>query len=274
MIKSLLLILSIFLFSACGGRNEIGTSVHDTNTTDNPSTSEINTETTSVHDTNTTDNSSTSEINTENNSSTTQLLSLDMFINSNSCSQVIDKVFYTICYDYHLKAAKAVGYTLSGDLVSELNIKKRPSFKVEWQIESRYRASTSDYVHSGYDRGHIAPDASFDWSQESLNSTYSLANIMPQARKVNRYTWVKAEKYERFIAVRLGSVQVLNVMSYSQNPVRIGQHGIAVPSGYYKILFNHEKNYSRCLYYANDNNIVTSEDILRNHEVSCKEIQY
>lgn len=112
-------------------------------------------------------------------SSTFAITSHD-FINQGDCDQIIDKTFITICYDYNLKAPKAVSYTLQGDLVNEENIEKRPYFKVEKTIAKEYRASYSDYTHSGYDRGHLAPDASFDWSQESLDAVYTLANIIPQ----------------------------------------------------------------------------------------------
>lgn len=194
------------------------------------------------------------------------------FINSSDCNQIVDKTFITICYDYDLKAPKAVSYTLQGDLVNEVNIEKRPYFKVEKTIDPNYRASYSDYTKSGYDRGHLAPDASFDWSQESLDAVYTLANIIPQARKVNRYTWTKAERYARFIAVSLGEVNVINVVKYASNPPRIGKHGIAVPSGYYKVLYSTDQTYTKCLYYANDNNITTSEDRLRSHEIDCNEL--
>jgi len=193
----------------------------------------------------------------------------NQFINSIECNQTIDKEFFQICYDYDLKAAKAVSYILFGDLVNENNIDKRPSFKVERAIDRRYRASTSDYKSSGYDRGHLACDASFDWSKESLNATYSLANIIPQARKVNRYTWSKAERYARYVAVSLGEVNIINVVKYPDTPKRVGKHGIAVPEGYYKVLYNKEQNFTRCLYYENDNNITTSEDNLGDHVVDC-----
>jgi len=196
------------------------------------------------------------------------------FINNSDCNQIIDKTFITICYDYNLKAPKAVSYTLQGDLVNEVNIEKRPYFKVEKTIDPNYRASYSDYTNNGknLDRGHLAPDASFDWSQESLDAVYTLANIIPQARKVNRYTWTKAERYARFIAVSLGEVNVINVVKYATNPTRIGKHGIAVPSGYYKVLYSTDQTYTKCLYYANDNNITTSEDRLRSHEIDCNEL--
>ena len=202
------------------------------------------------------------------------LLALDssQFINEDNCNQILDKEFFQVCYDHNLKTAKAVTYTLYGDLVNETNIQKRPSFKIDREVEKQYRASTSDYTKSGYDRGHLAPDASFDWSQESLDATFKLTNIIPQARKVNRYTWKKAEKHARFIATVLGEVNIINLITYAQTPTRIGKNQIAVPEGFYKVLYNNDQNYTTCLYYKNDNNINTKEDKLREHEVECSTI--
>jgi len=202
------------------------------------------------------------------------LLALDssQYINEENCNQILDKEFFQICYDHNLKTAKAVSYTLYGDLVNETNIEKRPSFRIDREVEKQYRASTKDYTKSGYDRGHLAPDASFDWSQESLNLTFKLTNIIPQARKVNRYTWKKAEKHARFIATVLGEVNVINLITYPETPTRIGKNQIAVPEGFYKVLYNNDQNYTTCLYYKNDNNINTKEDKLRDHEVECSTI--
>lgn len=194
------------------------------------------------------------------------------FINNQNCDQIIEKNFITICYDYTLKAPKAVTYTLRGDQVNALNIEERPYFKIERTIASEYRASYSDWTHSGWDRGHLAPDAAFDWSKESLEEVYTLANIIPQARKVNRYTWTKAERYARFVAVQRGIVNVINVVKYAKTPLRIGSHGISVPSGYYKVLYSDDQNYTRCLYYENDNNITTQDDRLTDHQIDCNEL--
>jgi len=198
----------------------------------------------------------------------------DKYINDADCSQVIGKESLTICYDYNYKSAKAVSYTLSGDLVNALNIDKRPSFKSEKEVPRVYRAYNSDYRKTGYDKGHLACDAAFDWSQESLNETYSLANSIPQARRVNRYTWSKAERYARFVAVQLGEVNVINVVKYLEHPKRIGKHKVAVPEGFYKVLYNEEKNYERCLYYKNDNNVDTKSDHLKDHIVSCSDVSF
>ena len=199
-------------------------------------------------------------------------LNINNYINNKDCNQIVDKTFFTICYDYNYKSAKAVAYRLDGSLVNENNIKKRQSFRVEKAIARKYRACTKDYTKSGYDRGHLACDAAFDWSLDSLRATYSLANIIPQARKVNRYTWSKVERYARYVAVKLGYVDVINLVKYTTNPKTIGKHKIAVPEGIYKIIYNDDENFKRCFYYKNDNNIDTKKDKLKQHLIGCKNI--
>jgi endonuclease G len=194
------------------------------------------------------------------------------FVSHSVCSEIIDKTFFTICYDTDLKVAKSVAYTLSGDLVNELNIQNRPSFYEEPTLANTQRANFKDYINSGYDRGHLAPDASFDWSEESLASTYSLANIIPQVPKVNRELWVDVEQYARTKAVSLGKLNVINVLQYPSNPNRIGSNGIAVSTGYYKILYNEDESYEECFYYANNN--ASQNTLLANHEVSCSSVGY
>lgn len=113
----------------------------------------------------------------------TYLLSTEIsdFINKKNCNQIIDKSVYSICYDYHLKGAKFVGYTLDGNLVNKINIKKRGKFYTESNLPIQYRSNSNDYKNSGYDRGHLANDADFDYDEKIMRKTYSMANIIPQA---------------------------------------------------------------------------------------------
>jgi len=104
------------------------------------------------------------------------------FINKRNCDQVLDKGFYQICYDYNAKGAKFVGYVLDGNKVNSGDIKKRPRFYPDTAIPSQYRTMPDDYTKNEFhaDRGHLASDAPFDWSKQSLHSVYSMANIIPQ----------------------------------------------------------------------------------------------
>jgi len=194
------------------------------------------------------------------------------FINKRNCDQVLDKKYYKICYDYNLKAATYVGYRLDGDLVNKVNIKKRPRFYPEKRIPKQYRATSSDYTHTGWDRGHLNSDANEDMSPKSLHSVYTMANIVAMAPAVNRKTWVKAEKYERKVAYKLGEIWVINGIDYSSNPPRIGRNHIAVPSAYWKIIYNN-KGFEKCFYYKNDPIRSAKGDKLRNHLIDCSKLK-
>ncbi len=196
------------------------------------------------------------------------------FINKRNCDQVLDKGFYQICYDYKAKGARYVGYTLDGNNVNAGNIKKRPRFYPDKAIPARYRTTHSDYTHNEFhaDRGHLAPDASFDYSKRSLRSVYSMANIIPQYKWINRKTWVKAEKYERKVARKLGSVTVINGVVYGTYSKRLRKSGIAYPDAYWKMLYDNN-GFERCFYYKNDSHAKIKGDKLRDHAVDCKKLE-
>ncbi len=194
------------------------------------------------------------------------------YINKQNCDQIIDKRVYTICYDYKMKGAKYVAYNLDGTKVNAINIKKRERFYTEKNLPKKYRSYSKDYVHSGYDRGHLANDASFDYSKKSVRKTYSMANIIPQAPTINRRTWIKAEKLERKIAVKLGTINVINGVIYSSNTRRIGTHHIAVPSAFWKMIYNDKVGYKKCFYYKNDLDVNSEDDKLKNHLIDCSSL--
>ena len=193
----------------------------------------------------------------------------EKFVNESNCSQIIDNEFIVMCYDYKKKAVKAVSYTLEGDLMNELNIEERPSFYVEPKLKPKDRVSVTDYINSGYDKGHMAPDAAFDWSQESLEAVYTLANIIPQAPQVNRRSWAKLEAFVRKKAEELGELNVVNVVKYGERSRRMGKHRMAISKGYYKVLYNREENYEECFYYSNKLGVSADNDVLEDHAVSC-----
>jgi len=57
-----------------------------------------------------------------------------------------------------------------------------------------------DYYGSGYDRGHMAPNADFNDSYENALSTFFMANIWPQTPNVNRSAWLITENETRRLA--------------------------------------------------------------------------
>lgn len=77
-----------------------------------------------------------------------------------------------------MKGAQYVAYTLDGAKVNAVNIKKRRSFYTERNLKKKYRSHTKDYTHTGYERGHLANDASFDYDKKDVLSMRLTSTMM------------------------------------------------------------------------------------------------
>jgi len=194
------------------------------------------------------------------------------FVALDRCDKIIDKEVFEICYSNKRKGALAVWYELKGELVSKRNIKKRPKFYTEKNIKSKYRAKPKDYKKTGFDRGHLASDASFDYDEKKQRKAYSMANVVPQYPRVNRVKWLKVERYERLVAVKMKKVKVVNIVDYSEDKGTIGKNKISIPTAFIKILFNDDEKYIKCFRYENNKEKEIKKDKLKNHEIGCEEI--
>ena len=96
----------------------------------------------------------------------------------------------------------------------------------------------SDYKHSGYDRGHMAPANDMKWSKTSMEESFYMTNICPQLHALNDGCWRKLElaihrwaKRDKRLIIAAGPV-LKNVMQ-TIGPDR----NIAVPAAFYKVVY-------------------------------------
>lgn len=199
---------------------------------------------------------------------------IEDFVNFSKCDQHLKNKYFSVCYDYDKKVAKSVYYNLDGENVDAVNIKASVDFYEDFNIPKRFRANPRDYIRSGYDRGHLSSDASFDYSAESLHETYSMSNIAPQTPTLNRNVWIKSEKYERLVAKKLGSLWVINNVEFpKKNNKTIGDSNISVPNKFYKIMYNDEKEFKKCFEFDNIDYEDVESDRLEHHEIDCRLIE-
>ena len=96
-------------------------------------------------------------------------------------------------------------------------ISRDDSFHEESRLPESMRAKLSDYKRSGYDRGHIAPNADMASVSQQYDS-FSLANIAPQSPKNNRYVWRNLESVTRYLTKQYGETYV--VVSYGTETMK------------------------------------------------------
>lgn len=111
------------------------------------------------------------------------------------------------------------------------------SFHEESRLPADERASLEDYVRSGYDRGHLAPAGDMPTLSAQAES-FSLANIVPQNRVLNRGLWADIEESTRRLATRRGSIFVVTGVIFSGDAVQQIKGGVLVPTQLFKALYD------------------------------------
>jgi endonuclease G len=165
---------------------------------------------------------------------------LPRFDNPND--QIVVHKGYTLSYNEGCEQPNWVKYQVKAtDL--EGDAERKNNFKADPKVKTG-SASPNDYKKSGYDRGHLAPAASFKHSQDEMDESFYMSNMSPQAPGFNRGVWKRLEEWERNVAIEQDSVWVISGAILSNQLETIGENkDVCVPELYYKIVYKKDKPY-------------------------------
>jgi endonuclease G len=116
-------------------------------------------------------------------------------------------------------------------------IKRTNRFKPDPNIPGG-TARNADYLHSGYDKGHMAPAADMGWSLESMTSSFYFSNISPQLPGFNRGIWKNLEEQVRFWADFYGNIFLATGPVLKDSLPTIGLKNVSVPEYFYKVILD------------------------------------
>lgn len=106
---------------------------------------------------------------------------------------------YVLSYSRSRSSANWVSWHLStawkGTVQRADNFRPEDTLPSDW-----YKVQNSDYLGSGFDRGHLCPSDDRDRTIADNDATFLLANIIPQAPNLNRGAWADLEAYCRKVA--------------------------------------------------------------------------
>ncbi|MBK2124833.1 DNA/RNA non-specific endonuclease [Fangia hongkongensis] len=179
---------------------------------------------------------------------------------------------YVVAYNCTTKQPNYSLYRLTANSVST-KLKRKDDFEPDLSLPKQCRSELSDWRKSGYDRGHLAPYASMDFSRESANQSFLLSNMSPQKAGLNRQGWSKLESFVRFWAKSKGELYVYTgVIFKGKKPKTIGKSKVAVPSAYYKVIYAPKQN--EVIAFIMPNKAVKkSYSAVNNSRVSVKEVE-
>ena len=144
----------------------------------------------------------------------------------------LDNKYYDNCYSDVTNSAVIVSYILRPADVNMNNLGRLP-FRADTRVADP--VSPRDYYNSGYDRGHLASDASFDNTRNRLEEVYLMSNIVPQLPSTNRGIWKRLEELERDFANKYNLVEVTNYVLFNDmNKTMRLNETVAIPEAFVK----------------------------------------
>ncbi|GKT11410.1 MAG: endonuclease G, mitochondrial [Thiomicrorhabdus sp.] len=114
---------------------------------------------------------------------------------------------------------------------------KRPKFSADWR--SLTAITHADYTHSGYDRGHMAPNylIASRYGRSAQLDTFLMTNITPQRGHLNQKSWQRLEELiANDFSKWYGDFWVITGPIFDEHPKRFKNGKVVIPKAFYKIL--------------------------------------
>lgn len=129
-------------------------------------------------------------------------------------------------------------------------LSRKDSFHAEERLPERDRAELSDYARSGYDRGHMAPNANMP-TRKAQAESFSLANMVPQIHENNAGVWAGIEAAARELARDEGELYVISGPAFIGKDIQqIGR--VLVPTHVWKVLYSPKQQRAGAYLVTND----------------------
>ena len=113
-----------------------------------------------------------------------------------------------------------------------------------------HTSDAEDYVKNIYDKGHLAPAASFSDNMENLKQTFSYLNCMLQDQYMNRGEWRLLEEQER----KWDDIEPLTIIIkiFFDKPVKRLPTNAAIPSHMQKHVYFEKQKKWKCYVFLNE----------------------
>lgn len=146
---------------------------------------------------------------------------------------------YSVGYDDNLPSPRWSSYRVFP--YKDVYLERPSSFKSD--VRTSARVTTTEFVRSGYDRGHLSPNYAISvcYGEEAQKETFLLSNIVPQVHALNAGLWKDLEqRIVRRYVERYGTVWV-QVGPVFTEPAAKKVGRIPVPYAFWMVVSEYEE---------------------------------
>lgn len=148
--------------------------------------------------------------------------------------QIIDHKYFILQFNDKYKEADWSAYVLEAKMLVK-GCERTNDFRSDPEVRTG-SSTPEDFLHSGWDRGHLTPAADFKYSCKSMSSTFFMSNMIPQYPSLNRGMWSKLESVIRSWAEKTDEpLYIVTGPVLKDGPFdTIGIHHVAIPKYIFK----------------------------------------
>jgi endonuclease G len=179
---------------------------------------------------------------------------------------IVKHQYYTLAFDTQYYQAKWVAYEINIQSAFG-SVQRTNSFKEDSLISPI--TLKSDYVNSGYDRGHLCPAGSMAFNTIAMQESFYMTNMSPQVPGFNRGIWKKLEAQVRTWGYENTHLHIITGPILNEFIDTIGE--IPVPQYYYKVILDNKSPQIKGIAFLMENK--SSTDPLQNYAVSIDSIE-
>lgn len=150
--------------------------------------------------------------------------------------QTLKRMAYTAFYDKDKRIPLWVAWKLTKGHTNGKNKREGMKFMEDEEVPMP-RATNTDYVQSGYDRGHMCPSGDNKWSEQAQLESFLYTNCCPQLHSLNAGDWEELESQCRTWAQKYGEIYIVcGPVFLNKKHKTIGRNKVVVPEAFFKVV--------------------------------------
>lgn len=163
------------------------------------------------------------------------------FLPQDNRSDIVHHAHYSIGYNSKMEVPNWVAYKLTEASLKVKNVPRAKRFNVDNDVAGK-SAKHSDYSHSGYTRGHMAPAGDMAFSKDAMQESFYMSNMTPQLRALNNGIWRELEENVRDWAYDNDELYIVSgPLFYDSKVDYIGKSTkVAIPDAFFKVILDLE----------------------------------
>lgn len=163
-------------------------------------------------------------------------------------------------------------YLTPAKILLAQKLPRKDDFHSEKLLPDAERAELSDYENSGYDRGHLAPANDMPDSV-SQKESFSLANMVPQYKSVNRGLWAGIEDTLHDAAMAGRRLYVITGPLFEGASLQQINKRVMVPTAMFKAVYDPAKQEAAAYVVSNNASLSLDQVYATARYVSIAELE-